>query len=403
MAKAKRKHGSDLRALSNLATLATTGVTSAVEGMHHAIASGPTLLGKPLAGPSRLYTGILYGTIRGVTKLVGAGLETAFTQLEPWLGESAPGPEREAVQAALNGVLGDYLRDTSNPLAIQMAFRKGGEPLDITRQGLAAAFPTPTAATSHKLVVLIHGSSMNDRQWLRHGHDHGAELAKQGFTPIYLHYNSGLHISENGRELAHLLETVVRRWPGEVSEVNLLGHSMGGLVARSACHIAECEQLAWRSKLRRMVTLGTPHHGSPLERGGTWMHTLLGVTDYSSPLAVLARIRSAGVTDLRFGNFLDEHWQGHDRFKLAKDARKNLTLPAGVDCHAIAATTAKAERTRLPGDGMVPVSSALGEHARADLTLPFPEQNKWIAYGTGHVDLLSRREVSERLGEIFSR
>lgn len=399
MPKSARKHGSDLRAVARLATLATTGVTTAVEAMHHAIGSGPSLLGKPLAGPSRLYTGIVYGTIRGVTELVGKGLERAFEELEPWLGESVPGPEREAVQAALNGVLGDYLRDASNPLAIETTFRRNGEVVDLTREGLASTFPQAT----RKVLVLVHGSSMNDLQWRQKGHDHGEELAKLGFTPVYLHYNSGLHISESGRALANLLETLWTNWPGGPPKLSLLGHSMGGLVARSACHVAEREGLHWQSDLERLVTLGTPHHGSPLERGGTWMHALLGVTDYSSPLAALAKIRSAGVTDLRFGNVIDEHWQGRDRFSLGRDERSNLPLPSGVDCHMIAATTAKAPRARLPSDGLVPVASALGEHDRPDLTLQVPAQNKWIAYGTSHVELLSRPEVYERLKAIFSR
>jgi pimeloyl-ACP methyl ester carboxylesterase len=283
------------------------------------------------------------------------------------------------VLAVLNGVLGDYLAEIESPLAIAMSSRVEGEP-------------------GPKMLVLVHGSAMSDHQWLRRGHDHGAALARDlGFSPVYVHYNSGLHISTNGRLLAAHLETVVAGWPVPLEEIALLGHSMGGLVARSACHAAEADALAWRKKLRRLVCLGSPHHGSPLERGGNWIDALLGVSAYSAPLARLGKIRSAGVTDMRFGSVLDEHWEGRARFDLASDTRRPLPLPAGVDCFTVAASTARELRPKLPGDGLVPVDSALGRHVRGELTLQFPEAHRSIALGTGHLDLLDRAEVYETI------
>ena len=388
-----RKHVDDLRGASRLAVEATRSVTALVEAMHRTIASGPGLLGRPLAGPAALLTGLVYGGIRGVTGLVGKGLDVALAQLAPLLGESAPGPEREAVQAALNGVLGDYLEETGNPLAIQMRFRRGGHPLRLERAALGEAFPQATG----KLLVLVHGSSMNDRQWSQKGHDHGAALARDlGFTEVYLHYNSGLHISTNGRELSALLEQLAAAWPAPLEEIAIVAHSMGGLLSRSTCHSAEEAGHAWRKKLRTLVCLGSPHHGAALERGGSWVDLLLGVSRYSAPLARLGQIRSAGVTDLRFGNVLDAHWEGRDRFAHGSDRRTPLPLPHGVRCAAVAATTALdatalAAGGQLPGDGLVSVDSALGRHAETALTLAFAHH--WIAFGTGHLDLLAKPAV----------
>jgi pimeloyl-ACP methyl ester carboxylesterase len=385
MAKHARSHTDDLRGASRLAIEATRGVTALVEEMHATIAGGPAVLGHPLAGPAKLATGLVYGTIRGVTQLVGAGIDLALAQLGPVLGASAPGLEREVVRAVLNGVLGDYLSETGNPLAIEMSFRDAGVPLELTREALQARAPSAGA----KLVVLIHGSCMTDLQWMRQGHDHGAALARDlGYTPLYLHYNSGLHISTNGRAFAALLDQLVTAWPVPVEEVVLLGHSMGGLVARSACHVSEQAGLAWRSKLRALVTLGTPHHGAPLERGGNWIDVLLGVSRYSAPLARLGRIRSAGITDLRYGNVRDEDWQGRDRFARGADPRHALDLPAGVRCYAVAGTLSTVLAGRLRSDGIVPVDSALGTHATTTRALGFPTAHRHIALGTGHVDLL---------------
>src|SRR5690606_10057172 len=113
----------------------------------------------------------------------------------------------------------------------------------------------------------------------------------------------------------------------------IVAHSMGGLVTRSACHYGMVEGHAWVRRLRALVFLGTPHHGAPLERVGNWVEVVLGSTRYSAPIASLARVRSAGVTDLRFGYIVDEHWQGRERFEIGRDARTPVPLPEGVDCY----------------------------------------------------------------------
>jgi hypothetical protein len=179
---------------------------------------------------------------------------------------------------------------------------------------------------------------------------------------------------------------------------------MGGLVSRSACHLGEAEDHRWRRKLRALACLGTPHHGAPLERGGNWVDVLLGVSRYSAPLARLAKIRSPGVTDLRHGSVLDEHWAGHDRFSLRHDDRVPLPLPKGVRCYAIAATTSAPGATgKLQSDGLVPVESALGRHAKVELTLAFPEAHRSVVHGTNHFELLDRPEVYAKLRAWLSQ
>lgn len=384
----------DLRGATRLVVEATRGVTDLVEAMHHTIGGGPRLLGRPLEAPTRLLTRPVYGSIRGVTRLVGAGLDAALAGLAPLLGAGARGLAREALRAALNGVLGDHLAERGNPLAIEARLRSRGHPLELEREALRLAFPRARG----KLLVLVHGSCMNDLRWTRLGHDHGAALARDlGFTPLYLHYNSGLHVSANGRTLAALLEALVAAWPAPVHELVILAHSMGGLVARSACHLGELGGHRWRPKLRRLVCLGSPHHGAPLERGGHWADLLLGLSRYSAPMARLGKIRGAGITDLRFGDVLDEHWRGRDRFGHGRDARTPLALPAGVACYAIAASRGRDAAGRWLGDGLVPVDSALGRHERPELTLAFPPAHRWIARGMDHFDLLSRAEVYAKL------
>jgi pimeloyl-ACP methyl ester carboxylesterase len=379
-----RNHLEDLRGVSRLVIEATKGITGLVEAMQRKIAGGPALLGSPLERPVHALTAIVYGGVRGATNLVGAGIDLALARSAPLLGESLPGPEREAFLAVLNGVLGDHLQATGNPLAIEMRLRHRGRSLDLTRAALRASLPEASA----KLLVLLHGSSLCDLGWTRKGHDHGASLARDlGYTPIYLHYNSGLHVSVNGKAFASLLETLVAEWPVPLEDLTLLGHSMGGLVARSACDAAATGDLRWLAKLRNLVFLGTPHHGAPFERAGNLVDIALGLSGYSAPFARLGKIRSAGVTDLRHGSVREEDWHGRDRFAYGRDRRRPLPLPQGVRCFAAAAS----------GDSLVPVDSALGRHPRGELTLEIPADRQWVGLGMTHVDLLSRPEMYDQL------
>jgi hypothetical protein len=391
-----RNHLSDLRGASRLAIAATRGLADLVEAMHHNISRAPGILERPPAGRTRGITGLVYRSVHGVTRLVGGSIDAVLGSLAPLLGHVEPSPAREAIVAALNGVLGDHLAETSNPLAIALGFRRHGKALTLERGALAAAIPACTG----KLLVLAHGLCLNDLQWNRRGHDHGAALARNlGYTPVYLHYNTGLHISTNGRQLAEALEVLVAQWPVPLQEFALVAHSMGGLVARSACHYGALASHAWLPQLDSLVFLGTPHHGAPMERGGNWIDTVLDISPYTAPLARLGKIRSAGITDLRYGNLADEDWHGRDRFARG-DRRRFVPLPDDVRCFAIGATSvAKPRRGQrgLPGDGLVPLASALGQHDNPALDLAIPKSRQWIAHDCGHLDLLDGPEVYRRI------
>ena len=383
----------DLRGVNRLTIAGIAGIVDLVEAMHHNIPGVPGLLGTPRRDRTTGISRLVYRSIHGVVGFVGHGLDMLLAQLEPLLGDRSDWPGRGSLQAALNGVLGDYLTASNNPLAIDMRLRRHGIALPNERDALASAIPNATS----KLLVLLHGLCMNDLQWNRKGQDHGASLARDlGYTPVYLHYNSGLHISANGRAFARQLEDLVTRWPVPLTELVLIGHSMGGLVARSACHYGALSRHEWPRRLDKLIFLGTPHHGAPMERGGNWVDVLLGASPYSAPLARLGKIRSAGITDLRYGNLVDEDWKKHGRFERTGDTRMSVPLPEGVACYAIAATTGRKTgdlSDRLIGDGIVPLASALGRNANPRLSLIFDESRKRVAYGTNHLDLLSRRQV----------
>lgn len=388
---------SDLHALARLATDATLGVTDLVEAVHAGIARPWRRRDAPDAARTRGITGRVYAGIRGLTRGIGGGTAAALARLAPLAGASEPAPARLTALAALNAVLGDRLASSGNPLALPMRlYRNDGHPLPLRVSALAAATPP----VGRRVLILVHGLGLHDGHWRRGGHDYGALLARtQGYTPLYLRYNTGLHVAANGRALAELLETLEQS-PEPIESLAIVAHSMGGLVARSACHHAERAGYAWRSRLRVLVCLGTPHHGAPLERAGLGAQRLLAALPFAAPFARLARLRSAGITDLRHGNLLQDDAGDADRFADAADRRTPVPLPQDVRCHAIAAsvgTRRSGLAARLLGDGLVPLDSALGRHPQRARRLAFPRSRQWVAEGIGHFDLLGNDAVAQRL------
>jgi hypothetical protein len=379
---------------AKLAVDATLAVTDIVEAMHANIARIPGS-GAPPATRTRGVTGWVYRTIRRVTGWVGFGLDQAATRLQPLIDRVAAtssGPAREALVAALNGLVGDHLAASGNPLATPMQIR-------------SAAGNELLAAEGGRTLLLVHGLCMHDGQWLRHGHDHGAALARDlGYRPAYLRYNSGLHVAANGRELAQRLEDWIDSAHTPVTELAIVGFSLGGLVARSACHYAKEAGHRWPRLLRHLVFLGTPHHGAPLERGGHAIDLALGLSRYSAPLAALGHLRSAGITDLRHGSVLADE-RGLDRFEREARLPSHVALPRSVTCAAIAASRGRNARDatdRLFGDGLVPVDSALGRHTERERTLAFAADRQWVGYGLHHLDLLDDAEAYATLRRMLA-
>jgi hypothetical protein len=340
--------------------------------------------------PARGLAGWISRGIQGTTRLVGDGLDGLLAPLDAALPAAAPpSPQRDTLVAALNGVLGDHLLRSGNPLALPMQLRQAGVPLNSLAWG-------PTAPA--RVLLLVHGLCMSDGNWRRNRHDHGQALARAlGLAPVYAFYNSGLHISLNGRALSAVLQDLTERWPVALQRLDVVAHSMGGLVLRSALAQAAAAGHTWPARLQTVVFLGTPHHGAPLERAGNWLHRVLHLSPYAAPFTRLSRLRSQGITDLRHGNLLDSDWQGANRFD-ARDRRTPVPLPAGLQAWAVAGTLgAPGRRGSLVSDGLVTVDSAFGHHHRASLRLNLPPDHCWLASGIGHLDLLADPLVYRKL------
>lgn len=382
-----RRNASDLRGVMRMAVDATVGVTDMVEKMHHTIQLAHPPVGVSRAGQTSGLTGFVYRSIRGTTRLLGQGLDAGMVPLIALLPDKASNSTREALVSAINGIYGDHLAETGNPLAARMSLRYRGARLDHEQPGAV-----PDAR--QKVLLFVHGLCLNEGHWTRNGVNHGETLALElGYTPLYLRYNTGLPVAANGRELSEMLETLLGNWPNEICELAIAGHSMGGLVARSACHHGRLAGHEWLRHLDKLVFIGTPHHGAPLERGGTWLNQVMDMSPYAAPFARLANKRSAGISDLRHGSITIE-------------PKAFVPLPNGVECFAMAASLAKKPgrlHQRLIGDGLVPVDSALGYHRDGTRNLEIPETHHWIGFETGHIELLGCGKVYAQLREWLEK
>lgn len=386
---------SHLQSANRLIVDAIIAMTSIVESMHHRINPLSKASSTPDKGRTSSLTGLVYKTIYSITELVGKGLDVPLGVISKVLGQNGLSPGREALISALNGVLGDHLVKQESSLAIPMTLNLEGRQLD------PVTLAESIKRSNGKLVIMVHGLCMNHLQWQQGDHDHGKALSDDlDFEAVYLHYNTGQHIFENGNAFSHLLEQIVTDALTVVTttqlEISIVAHSMGGLVSRSAFHHAQTMGHTWPDYFENLVFLGTPHHGAPLEKAGGWLDMLLGIHGYTAPLSRLAKVRSAGIRDLRHGNIISSDCQERHRFDFARDKRTPITLPENVKCYTVATTASTNPNRvseRLIGDGLVPLDSALGRHESKSFTLQFPKAHQWIGRDISHMQLLSNPQV----------
>jgi pimeloyl-ACP methyl ester carboxylesterase len=248
--------------------------------------------------------------------------------------------------------------------------------------------------------VFVHGLMETEQAWHpSEGESFGERLAREGgWTALELRFNSGLHVSENGRALADLLAGIVAEWPVEVEQVALVGHSMGGLVARSGAHQAAGEGAAWIGRVRHIVSLGSPHMGAPLAQGVHYAAHALHTVPELRPFARLLRRRSAGIRDLRTGSLVDADWAGRDPDALRAAACAEVPLLDGVAHCFVAATVTRDPRHpvgRLLGDALVLAPSAAGRSRTR--RLEFRDEDGHHLGGAHHLALLRHPAVYERL------
>jgi len=369
----------------SLVLSAARDIHGSVAGRVHRVVGG--IAGGTTLNPSlahRAHDAIAAAVYGGV----GLGLKAAASGLRAAdrLGVGAPieaSARGRFVVSAVNGLIGDRLVAEESALAIEMGVRYRGRDVPLDRDSLAAAFPGATDA----LVVFVHGLCETEHYWDRRsrprpadgssGPSYGARLAAdEGWSPIYVRANTGLSIAESGVALSSLLTRLVGAWPRDVRRIALVGHSMGGLIVRSATAVNTPQDLAWTQHVTDVVLLGAPHLGSPVERSIARGVRVARKVPELAPFARIFEQRSVGVLDLHDGPADEIAHLPHARY------------------HLVAATLTRSPRHPLAatvGDLLVPYRSAVG--LLPDGEEIFPGADVLHVPHADHFDLLNHDDV----------
>ena len=396
----------EVRGTARLAGLVMGGGARRIAEVHEGIAGRVFGALGPVAAPVRL----VHDAISGLTHaVVETSLSTGARTVGLVAAVRASGTDADATAGArtaiaiLNGMHGDLVQREAPALALTMSVRVADHTVPAERHALGDAFPD----AGSRLVVFLHGLTETERSWRYRSarHDGGAgvtygDLLRRdlGSTPVYLRYNTGLHVSDNGRALDRLLGELVDAWPVPVEDLVLIGHSMGGLVARSALHQAGSGTAGareWTRLVRDTVTLGTPHLGAPLERGVHRLASALAKLPETRPLARVLTLRSVGIKDLRRGTLVEDDWSGRDLDAADAAAHTYVPLHDGARHFVVLATLTRnphARSARVLGDLLVPPLSATGDTGDDD-RLAFPPDHVHRLGGLHHLDLLNHPRV----------
>lgn len=322
-------------------------------------------------------TATVYAGISGALRGAGRAFEAADRR--GLGGRTEATPAGRFLIATVNGLIGDKLVEEGSDAAITMAIRVEGADVAPDEESLAAAFPAATG----DLVVFMHGLMEHDQHWFRRRDElpsYGEMLAASGsWTPVYLRVNTGLPLKENGVALASLLDRVVAAWPVPVRRIAFVGHSMGGLVVRSACAVATGAEHPWTDLVTNVVMLGAPHLGAPLERTVALGSKLLGSLPESAPFGRILEYRSVGILDLRRGLAADVQNLPHARYHLV-----SATL-GPTPWHPLSLAL---------GDLLVRYPSAMGRGRHGEM---FPGADTFHLPNADHFDLLNHPEIHARL------
>lgn len=392
----------ELNALGDLAGIAAASVANQVRDTHTGIAG--RVFGRlgPSATPARVIhdrvSAAAYSGAAGLTGAIVRGGARAAGMTRPGdapsIQDSASG---RLVAGALNGAWGDALERTGSSLTTRMTVRRRGRDL---------GSPQELGDARQRIAIFVHGLCETDDAWrlgaTRHA-PYGDRLESElGYTSLYVRYNSGLHISDNGGRLAQLLDDLVAGWPVPVSELVLIGHSMGGLVARSACHYGRGE--GWKTSVRHVFTLGTPHRGAPLEQAANVACSALSLLPETRGFATPLRNRSAGIKDLRYGYLLDEDWTGFDPDAFLTNTGRQIPFLDTANHYFVCATVASDPDSRLArivGDMLVLRESAWSHGNRSERMMFPVDQYRHIG-GATHFDLLNHPAIYEQLAKWLS-
>ncbi|MFC1890411.1 esterase/lipase family protein [Thermodesulfobacteriota bacterium] len=268
-----------------------------------------------------------------------------------------------------------------------------------------------------------------------------------GIFPVHIRYDTGRHISDNGLDLANLLEELFQSVEDTCGSWHIVAHSMGGLVIHSALHQAEKTGMDFTKKVDKVFLLAVPHQGAPLEKAVQLVRLALKAAPYlpfrytglglkrlfqSIPVgeketlapvgevvdffvrrvptlaiklaAGILDLRSEGILDLRHGYMLQEEWEQAEAWGGMIPRKAPVPPLPGARYYALTGSLSEkssGDPSPFVNDGMVSTASAA--NIGRDDELRFLENDRYRHLpGVNHFGMALNPDVYRALAEWFS-
>ena len=215
-----------------------------------------------------------------------------------------------------------------------------------------------------------------------------SELRRKGYYPIYLRFNPGLNIYQNGQNLSNLLNNLYEVDPN--FSYNIVSYSQGGLFLRSALYYIESSKNNWKQNVQKAISIACPNAGSYIEKAGVRLVNFLNtVPMFGAQLfTLISNMRSDAMKDLSYGIIRKEDSQNLTSF-LKGEKKLYFGELDDVDCYQIYSLfTEKKHLKYWFGDGAVEKSSL---EYLSDLVYKKknnPEKRIICLKGLSHLDII---------------
>ncbi len=282
-----------------------------------------------------------------------------------------PEPSARSVAiAALNGLYGDRLEAEGSSLAIPMAVRRTG------------------ATITPHVVVFLHGLGETEHAW---GSPNYGDLLDDA-TPVFVRFNTGRHISENGADARAAAGRAGARLAGG-GRADHADRALDGRPRRPQ-RLPPRRRVDARTSATS-ISLGTPHTGAPLEQAVHALSAALHLAPETRPFARFLRRRSAGIRDLRRGSLVDEDWRDQDPDALR--ARALRRGPAARGRHALLRLGHDHPQRRRTRSAACSATCSSSRRPRRARRIGFAAEHGLTLGGTHHLALLNHPAVGEQL------
>jgi pimeloyl-ACP methyl ester carboxylesterase len=308
----------------------------------------------------------------------------------------------------VSSIIGSSHNSTVSLTDIKMSFRAIDK--DISIEEAHREFKN---SGLEKVILFIPGLFTDEKLWLdrtikideRQVVSSGIadDYKKRGYFPIFIRFNHGKHISDNGKELLVLLNEFIKLEP--TIKFNVIAYSIGCLILRSTLYYAREAAIDIGSKnFGKVIFISSPDGGSYLEKSGFWATVIMERAPNIAfmLLGIIGNLRSDAIKDLSHGvireedwnsfNYLSRYWKSHYFGELEN-----------IDCYQLYSSFGEdgSPFQEWLGDGIVELPSLTILTENVFLRKDRKELRSTNIVGNNHFTILASGLLRKRIREIM--